>query len=140
MDAHPRQEQSLRRLRDLLGSMRRWPPRGEADTQGLARSRGDGIDWDTIRLCVPWWMLTYLQEELDLNALSVEAHRALAQTPNVVNPQNPDVTILVQNPIIAIKYPMTNGQVMESEHPAFFAYWLLDTTLSDSLIVQRRLP
>ncbi|KIX98410.1 uncharacterized protein Z520_05711 [Fonsecaea multimorphosa CBS 102226] len=52
-----------------------------------------------------------VMEELDLNALSVEAHRALIQTPNATTAGVAHVAIIVKVPIIAIKYPMPNGQI-----------------------------
>ncbi|KIX03728.1 uncharacterized protein Z518_07281 [Rhinocladiella mackenziei CBS 650.93] len=49
-----------------------------------------------------------VMEELDVNALSVGAHRALDQ---VSKGQVPLVAVVVKVPNIAIKYPMTNGQI-----------------------------
>ncbi|KIW99174.1 uncharacterized protein Z519_00837 [Cladophialophora bantiana CBS 173.52] len=52
-----------------------------------------------------------VMEELDLNALSVEAHRALIQAPAATAVNVPHVAIIVKVPMIAIKYPMANGQI-----------------------------
>ncbi|KAL2428537.1 hypothetical protein ABEF91_008803 [Exophiala dermatitidis] len=52
-----------------------------------------------------------VMEELDLNALSAGAHRAMAQAPNIMSPQIPEVTVIVKVPMIAMKYPMPNGQI-----------------------------
>ncbi|EXJ76380.1 uncharacterized protein A1O5_00888 [Cladophialophora psammophila CBS 110553] len=52
-----------------------------------------------------------VMEELDLNALSVEAHRALIQAPAATTVNVPHVAIIVKVPMIAIKYPMPNGQI-----------------------------
>lgn len=60
--------------------------------------------------------LTRPQEELDLNALASEANRAMAQPTNMLNPQVPDVTVIVKVPVIAMKYPMNNGQVMKARY------------------------
>ncbi|KAK4948679.1 hypothetical protein LTR10_012683 [Elasticomyces elasticus] len=53
-----------------------------------------------------------IMEELDLNALAAEAHRAMAQPTNMMTASVPDVTVIVKVPVIAMKYPMNNGQVM----------------------------
>ncbi|KIW80176.1 hypothetical protein Z517_06791 [Fonsecaea pedrosoi CBS 271.37] len=52
-----------------------------------------------------------VMEELDLHALSVEAHRAIKQIPNDATDTVPLVTILFQVSIIAIKYPLPCGQI-----------------------------
>ncbi|EXJ91296.1 hypothetical protein A1O1_04406 [Capronia coronata CBS 617.96] len=74
-----------------------------------------------------------VMEELDLNALSAGAHRAMAQAPNIMSPQIPDVTVIVKVPIIAIKYPMPNGQVMDAESKAFSAHTAPDSPIPDPL-------
>ncbi|KIV83461.1 hypothetical protein PV11_05483 [Exophiala sideris] len=52
-----------------------------------------------------------IMEELDLNALAAEAHRAMAQPTNMMTASVPDVTVIVKVPVIAMKYPMNNGQI-----------------------------
>ncbi|EXJ53907.1 hypothetical protein A1O7_09243 [Cladophialophora yegresii CBS 114405] len=52
-----------------------------------------------------------VMEELDLNALSVEANRVLAQAPAVSSANIPIVAVIVKVPMIAIKYPLDNGQI-----------------------------
>ncbi|ETI19351.1 hypothetical protein G647_09183 [Cladophialophora carrionii CBS 160.54] len=52
-----------------------------------------------------------VMEELDLNALSVEAHGVLAQAPAVSSANIPIVAVIVKVPMIAIKYPLDNGQI-----------------------------
>ena len=58
-------------------------------------------------------MLISLQEELDLNALSIGAHHPMANPPDsIMDAQVPEATVIVKVPMIAIKYPMSNGQVI----------------------------
>ncbi|OAP62051.1 hypothetical protein AYL99_04254 [Fonsecaea erecta] len=52
-----------------------------------------------------------VMEELDLNALSVEAHRSLMEKPKGSMSIDPEVNIVVQVPLIAIKYPLPSGQI-----------------------------
>ncbi|KAJ9613936.1 hypothetical protein H2200_002072 [Cladophialophora chaetospira] len=52
-----------------------------------------------------------IMEELDLNALSAEAHRVLAHEPAGPSANIPVVAVIVKVPMIAIKYPLANGQV-----------------------------
>lgn len=59
-------------------------------------------------------ILTVSQEELDLSVLSAEARRSLAQPPTLMNANVPHVAVVVKVPLIAVKYPMSNGQVMLS--------------------------
>lgn len=50
----------------------------------------------------------------------------MAQAPNLMSPRIPEVTVIVKVPMIAMKYPMPNGQVMDTELEAFLAHILLD--------------
>ncbi|KAK5050623.1 hypothetical protein LTR84_003905 [Exophiala bonariae] len=50
-----------------------------------------------------------VMEDIDLHLLSLEAHRSMDITSK--SPNEAQVTIMVKLPNIAIKYPMTNGQI-----------------------------
>ena len=81
-----------------------------------------------------------LQEELDLDVLSIEAHRSMNTPPkSLVEAQLPNVTIIVQPPNIAIKYPLTNGQVLQISFILFLAHCIIDSSLPSPLFFQREL-
>jgi hypothetical protein len=78
--------------------------------------------------------LTCPQEDLDLNLLSVEAQRSMAQASNMMSSaQIPEVAVIVKVPNIAMKYPMTNGQVVPSDSQAFLAHHATVPSISDSI-------
>jgi hypothetical protein len=63
------------------------------------------------------------QEELDLEALAREAQRAIAVSKDAhQHSRDQYVAVIVKVPTIAVKYPMTGGQVTSPMLSAFSAH------------------
>jgi hypothetical protein len=83
--------------------------------------------------------LTRLQEELDLDILASEASRALTLTGTAQPTNIPTVAVIVKVPVIAIKYPLENGQVRLILSVAIPRSSSTGTALSDSIPRKRGL-